>query len=103
MAYTWLNSTKRFTNLKVNLKRLGLYIGAKIKLFLMNLNTYFYQCIMTFWGPRDSKGPILKFKINDIDPERRFVNLFGEFSPLCGVFNAQLWLSPPLSNLELVY
>ena len=24
------------------------------------------------------------FKIDDIDPKRRFVNLFGEFSPLCG-------------------
>ena len=33
------------------------------------------------WSPSDPK----KFKINDIDPERRFVNLFGEFSPLCPV------------------
>ena len=24
------------------------------------------------------------FKINDIDPKRRFVNLFDNFSPLCG-------------------
>ena len=49
---------------------------------------YFYQCIMTFLGLRDSKGPILMhqahlIKINEIDSERRFVNLFGEFSPLC--------------------
>ena len=48
---------------------------------------YFYQCIMTFWGLRDSKGPILMHQAhliqnNDNDPERRFVNLFGEFSPL---------------------
>ena len=43
---------------------------------------------VTFWGLRDSKGPILMhqahlFKINDIDPERRFVNLFAKFSPFC--------------------
>ena len=31
-THTWLTSTKRFTNLKVNLKRLGLYIGAKMQL-----------------------------------------------------------------------
>ena len=29
-------------------------------------NEYFYQCIITFWCLRDSKGPI--FKIDDIDP-----------------------------------
>ena len=45
---------------------------------------YFYQCIMTFWGLRDSRGPIWMHLINflqnnDIDPE----NLFGEFGPLC--------------------
>ena len=41
-APTRITSTKRFTNLKVNLERLGLYIGAievqKCSLFLMNLN-----------------------------------------------------------------
>ena len=49
---------------------------------------YFYQCITTFWCLRDSKGPIfikpIEFKINVIDHERRFVNLFGKLSPLCG-------------------
>ena len=57
-THTWLTSTKRFTNLKVNLKRLGLYIGAKMQLVSYEFE-YFYQCIMTFWGLRDSKGPIL--------------------------------------------
>ena len=56
--HTGLPSTKRFTNLKVNLKRLGLYIGAKMQLVSYEFE-YFYQCIMTFWGLRDSKGPIL--------------------------------------------
>ena len=56
-THTWLTSTKRFTNLKVNLKRLGLYIGAKMQLVSYEFE-YFYQCIMTFWGLRDSKGPI---------------------------------------------
>ena len=50
---------------------------------------YFYQCIMTFWGLKDSGDPYgcikpIKFKLNNIDPKRRFVNLFEEFSPLCG-------------------
>ena len=36
--HTRLTSTKRFTNLKVNLKYIGLYIGAKMQ-FVMNLNT----------------------------------------------------------------
>ena len=41
-----------------------------------------------FWGvwgtPRDLDGCIkpIKFKIDDIDPKARFVNLFGDFSPL---------------------
>ena len=26
----------------------------------------------------------IKFKIDDIDPKGRFVNLFGGFGPLCG-------------------
>ena len=56
--HTWLTSTKRFTNLKVNLKHLGLYIGAKMQLVSYEFE-YFYQCIMTFWDLRDSKGPIL--------------------------------------------
>ena len=56
--HTGLTSMKRFTNLKVNLKRLGLYIGAKMQLVSYEFE-YFYQCIMTFWGLRDSKGPIL--------------------------------------------
>ena len=30
-AHTWLTLTKRFTNLKVNLKCLGLYTGAKMQ------------------------------------------------------------------------
>ena len=32
MLHTGLTSTKRFTNLKVNLKHLGLYKGAKMQL-----------------------------------------------------------------------
>ena len=57
-AHTQLTSTKRFTNFKVNLKRLRLYIGAKIQLVSYEFE-YFYQFIMTFWGLRDFKGPIL--------------------------------------------
>ena len=33
-------------------------IGAKMQLVSYEFE-YFYQCIMTFWGLRDSKGPIL--------------------------------------------
>ena len=73
---------------QVNLKRLGLYKGAKIQ-FVSYAFEYFYRCIMTLWGLRDSKRPILMhkvhLKINDINPERKFVNLFSEFSPLCVV------------------
>jgi hypothetical protein len=36
---------------------------------------------MTFWGLRDPKGPIW-IDIIDIHPKTRFLNLFGEFSPL---------------------
>ena len=55
---------------------------------------YFFQCIMTFWGLRDSKVPILMHQAHlvqnsDIGPERRFVNLFGEFSPLCATHSAR--------------
>ena len=57
-AHTGLTSMKRFTNLKVNLKRLGRYQGAKMQPFSYEFE-YFFQCIMTFWGLRDSKGPIL--------------------------------------------
>ena len=32
--------------------------------------------------PIDALHPFT-FKINDIDPERRVLNLFGKFSPLC--------------------
>ena len=32
------------------------------------------------------------FKINDIEPKRRFVNLFGEFSSLCGMAQANMLL-----------
>ena len=60
-AHTRLTSTKRFTNLKVNLKRLGLYTGAKMQLVSYKFE-YFYQCIMTFWGLRDSKRPILMYQ-----------------------------------------
>ena len=63
MAHTWLTLTKRFTNLKVNLKGLGLYIGSKMQLVSYEFK-YFSQCIMTFWGLRDSKGPILMHQTN---------------------------------------
>jgi hypothetical protein len=53
--HTRLTSTKRFTNLKVNLKCLGLYIGAK-----MQLVSYEFEYLhLDFLGLRDSKGPIL--------------------------------------------
>ena len=58
--HTWLTLTKRFTNLKVNQKRPGLYIGAKMQLV-------FYQCIMTFWGMRGSKGPILMYQAHLVE------------------------------------
>ena len=58
MLHIGLTSTKRFTNLKVNLKHLRLYIGAKMQLVPYEFE-YFYQSIMTGWGLRDSKGPIL--------------------------------------------
>ena len=61
--HTRLTLKKRFTNLKVNLKRLGLYIGAKMKLVSYEVE-YFYQCIMTFWGLRDSKGSILMHQVH---------------------------------------
>ena len=57
-AHTWLTSTKKFTNLKVSLKGLGLDIGAKMQLASYEFQC-FYKCITTFWGLRDSKGPIL--------------------------------------------
>ena len=57
-THTWLTSTKRLTNLKVDLKRIGFYIGAKMHLVSYEFE-YFYECIMTFGGLRDSKGPIL--------------------------------------------
>ena len=57
MPHTRLTLTKWFTNVKVNLKRLGLYIGAKMQLVSYEFE-YFYQCIMTFWGLKDSRGPI---------------------------------------------
>ena len=49
---------KKFTNLYVNLKRLGLYLGAKMQLVSYEFE-YFYQCIMTFCDLSVSKGPIL--------------------------------------------
>ena len=57
-AHIGLTSMKRFTNLLVNLKRLGLYLGAKMQLVSYEFE-YFYQCIMTFWDLSVSKGPIL--------------------------------------------
>ena len=57
MAHTGLTSMKRFTNLKVNLKSLGLYKGAEMQLVSYEFE-YFYQYIMTSWGLRNFKGPI---------------------------------------------
>ena len=48
---------ERFTNLKLNLKCLGLYVGAKMQHVSYEFE-YFYQCIMTIWGLKDSRGPI---------------------------------------------
>ena len=62
-ATTRLTLTKRFTNHKVNLKHLGLYMGTKMQLVSYEFE-YFYQCIMTFGGLRDSKGPTVA--INDL-------------------------------------
>ena len=56
--HTGLTSMKRFTNLKLNLKCLGLYVGAKMQHVSYEFE-YFYQCIMTIWGLSDSNGPIL--------------------------------------------
>ena len=58
-----------------------------IVLFLINLN--FLTVHHDFLGSEGLQGTILMhqahlFKINDIDPEMRFENLFGDFSPLCG-------------------
>ena len=47
----------------------------------MNLNTSMYQCIKTLWGLID----FIWIDFDDIDPKRRFVNLFDKFSPLCGI------------------
>ena len=56
--HTRLTSVKRFANLKVNLTveqvqtcNLFLHISYEFE--------YFYQCITTFSGLKDSKGPIL--------------------------------------------
>ena len=44
---------------------------------------------LEFLGVRGTPGDLyecvkpIKFKIDDIDPKGRFVNLFGGFSPLC--------------------
>ena len=54
-AHTGLTSKKRFTNLKVNLKHLGLCKGAKMQLVSYEFE-YFFQCNMTFWGPRGLQG-----------------------------------------------
>ena len=52
----------------------------------MNLNTCLLSVHQDFLESEGLQGThIDASKINDIDPERRFVNLFGEFSPLCGV------------------
>ena len=55
----------------------------------MNLNTSISASqLFGVWGtPREPYWIIkpFSFKINDIEPERRFVNLFGEFSPLHGI------------------
>ena len=44
---------------------------------------YFYQCIITSWGLRDSYECIkpIYFKMDDINPKGRFVNLFLQFQP----------------------
>ena len=39
-------------------KHLQHNVGAKIQLVSHEFE-YFYQCIMTFWGLRDFKGPTL--------------------------------------------
>ena len=54
----------------------------------MNLNTSIsVSWLFVVWGTSRDPYWYIKpiwFKIIDIEPERRFVNLFDEFSPLCG-------------------
>ena len=52
-SHTRLTSTKRFTNLKINLE----HLGVKMQLVSYEFQN-FCKCIMTYWGLRDFKGPI---------------------------------------------
>ena len=61
----------------------------------MNLNTSINA--LQLLGVQGTPGDLyecikpIKFKIDDIDPKRRFVNLFSDFSPLWGV-GPHAWL-----------
>ena len=61
----------------------------------MNLNTSIN--VLNYLVSEGLQGTIyecikpIKFKIDDIDPKGRFVNLFGDFSPLWGVAPLVHW------------
>ena len=89
--HTRLTSVKRFANLKVNLTveqvqtcNLFLHIHYKASISALHLFGVWGTPMNPYWCIKP-----IQFKINDIDPERRFVNLFGEFSSLCA---AAAWL-----------
>ena len=71
LPHTRRTSMKRFTNHNFDVIVIdrGFCISYEFE--------YFYQCIITFWCLRD--------KIDNIDPKGMFLNLFGDFSPLCCV------------------
>ena len=66
-------------------------IGSKKHLVSLYISYRFEfdQYNITFWSLRNSREPTwmkpILFKIDGIVPEGRFVNLFGNFSSLCGL------------------
>ena len=57
-ATHWANFDEKVHKPQSKSKRLRLYKGTKMQHVSYEFE-YFQQCIMTFWGLRDSKGPIL--------------------------------------------
>ena len=54
----------------------------------MNLNTSVRHAFLRSEGLQGTHIKPIWFKINDIDPKWRFVNLFSEFSPLWDAVSA---------------
>ena len=76
MALARLTSTKRFTALNVDVILIdrGFHISYEFE------ESMHYN----FLGSEGLQGTHMNaFKIDDKDPKGRFVNLFGDFSPLC--------------------